>query len=52
MESNGYTPEQHIVWSDGCAAQFKSSKPWYFVNRYPNMTRVVIHDGRGRKPVV
>jgi hypothetical protein len=25
------------VWSDGCASQFKSSKPWYFVSRYLNM---------------
>jgi hypothetical protein len=38
MESNGYAPQTHVVWSDGCAAQFKSSKPWYFVSRYPNMT--------------
>jgi hypothetical protein len=37
MDSNGYAPETHIVWSDGCAAQFKSSKPWYFVSCYPNM---------------
>ncbi len=38
MQRNGYAPKQHWVWSDGCAAQFKSSRPWFFVARYPNMT--------------
>lgn len=38
MKTNGYAPKQHWVWSDGCAAQFKSSRPWFFVARYPNMT--------------
>jgi hypothetical protein len=36
MVTNGYAPKWHWVWSDGCIAQFKSSKPWFFVNKYPN----------------
>jgi hypothetical protein len=32
------TPKWHYVWFDGCASQFKSSKPWYFDSRYLNMT--------------
>jgi hypothetical protein len=32
------SPRWHYVWSHGCVNQFKSSKPWYFVSRYPNMT--------------
>ena len=28
----------HIVWSDGCSGQFKSSHAWYFISRYPNLT--------------
>jgi hypothetical protein len=34
-------PEERGVfskWSNGCAAQFKSSKAWYFVARYPSFT--------------
>ena len=38
MVSAGYAPKCHFVWSDGCASQFKSSKPWYFVSQYPAMT--------------
>ena len=38
MVNNHYAPETHIVWSNGCMAQFKSSKPWYFVSCFPNMT--------------
>jgi hypothetical protein len=35
--SEGLSPRWHYAWSNGCANQFKSSKPWYFVSRYPNM---------------
>jgi hypothetical protein len=28
----------HLVWSDGCASQFKSSKASYFVVSYPFLT--------------
>jgi len=35
---DGLSPRWHYVWSNGCANQFKSSKPLYFVSRYPNMT--------------
>ncbi len=31
MVEQGYAPQWHWVWNDGCASQFKSSKPWYFV---------------------
>jgi hypothetical protein len=33
----GYPPQWHWVWNNGCAAQLKSSKPWYFVSEYPNL---------------
>jgi len=29
----GNLPQQHRVWSDGCSAQFKGSKVWFFVAR-------------------
>ena len=32
-------PVEHIVFSDGCAAQFKCAKNLYFVARYPSLTR-------------
>ena len=35
----GFTPKHHWIWSDGCANQFKSRVPWYFVARYPEITR-------------
>ena len=38
MVERGYAPKRHFVWSDGCAQQFKSSKPWYFVSKYPAIT--------------
>ena len=38
MKRNGFEPKQHWVWSDGCASQFKSKKPFYFISCYPNMT--------------
>lgn len=34
----GFTPRNHWIWSDGCAGQFKSRIPWYFVSRYPEIT--------------
>jgi hypothetical protein len=38
ISDKGLSPRWHYVWFDGCASQFKSSKAWYFVSRYPNMT--------------
>jgi hypothetical protein len=38
MVEKGYAPSIHFVWLDGCAGQFKSHKPWYFVGHYPNLT--------------
>ncbi len=25
---------EHLVWSDGCVAQFKSRQTWYHITRY------------------
>jgi len=33
----GFSPRWDYVWSNGSTNQFKSSKPLYFVSRYPNM---------------
>jgi hypothetical protein len=38
VNSEGYVPQNHIVWSDGCSGQFKSARAWYFISRYPNLT--------------
>ena len=32
-------PIEHIVFSDGCSAQFKCAQNLYFVARYPSLTR-------------
>jgi hypothetical protein len=37
ISNQGIAPIWHYVWFDGCASQFKYSKPWYFVSKYPNM---------------
>ena len=34
LMDRGIKPNEHIVWSDGCAAQFKSRRCWYHVSRY------------------
>ena len=34
LTGRGIRPNEHIVWSDGCAAQFKSRRCWYHVSRY------------------
>ena len=34
ITDRGIKPNEHIVWSDGCAAQFKSRRCWYHVSRY------------------
>ncbi len=41
MKQLGYFPFQHIVWSDGCSSQFKSSRAWFFVAQYPSLTSCV-----------
>jgi hypothetical protein len=33
LKLTGAYPSRHIVWSDGCAAQFKGSKAWFYVSR-------------------
>jgi hypothetical protein len=33
----GFRPTQNYVWCDGCTSQFKSTWPFYFVSRYPNI---------------
>ena len=32
--------QQHWVWSDGCSAQFKSARPFFFVSRYANFASI------------
>jgi hypothetical protein len=27
-----------VVWSEGCSGQFKSTRAWYFISSYPNLT--------------
>jgi hypothetical protein len=34
MQSRGFLPSTHYVFSDGCVGQFKSAKAMYFVARY------------------
>ncbi|KAG0631145.1 hypothetical protein M758_1G230800 [Ceratodon purpureus] len=34
----GKIPSRHIVWSDGCASQFKGAKAFFFVAKYPSLT--------------
>jgi hypothetical protein len=38
LKAQGCFPTHHIVWSDRCSRQFKSSRAWYFVSRYPSHT--------------
>ena len=38
LTSLGCYPKRHVVWSDGCACQFKGARAWFFVSRYPNLT--------------
>ena len=46
MRSQGFSPSNHIVWFDGCSSQFKSSRAWYFISRYPNLTSGVSLNSR------
>jgi hypothetical protein len=39
LQEKGFTPVEHIVWSDGCASQFKGCNGLYFVGRYPGLTK-------------
>lgn len=34
LQSHGCRPDTHIVFSDGCSAQFKGARSLYFVARY------------------
>ena len=34
LTERGIIPNEHVVWSDGCAAQFKSRRCWYHVSKY------------------
>jgi hypothetical protein len=46
LQSEGISPRNHIVWSDGRSGQFKSGRAWYFNSRYPNLTSfVALKDG-------
>lgn len=37
LPDRGVAPKEHWVFSDGCASQFKSCRPMYFVTRYPGI---------------
>lgn len=34
MKDEGISFQQHLVWSDGAASQFKSCRPFYYISRY------------------
>jgi hypothetical protein len=38
MKERGCFPQHHVVWSNGCASQFKSAQSWFFISRYHNET--------------
>lgn len=38
MKNKGLDANQHWVWSDGAASQFKAKRPFYFVGRYAGLT--------------
>jgi len=38
MKNKGCFPKQQPIWSDGCFAQFKCVRTWYFVTHYPQFT--------------
>ncbi|GAQ89961.1 hypothetical protein KFL_005820050 [Klebsormidium nitens] len=40
MKERGIKVEEHRVFSDGAASQFKSRRAFYFVARYPGLTAV------------
>lgn len=39
LDQHGINPKQHVVFSDGSAAQFKNCRGFYFVCRYPGLTK-------------
>jgi hypothetical protein len=39
LQGMGVTPQHHIVFSDGCKAQFKGCNGFYFVGKYPALTK-------------
>jgi hypothetical protein len=38
LTRRGVFPKKHIVWSNGCASQFKGARSWFHVARYPSLT--------------
>jgi hypothetical protein len=38
MVEQRYALKWHFVWLDGYVPWFKSTKPWYFMSRYPSVT--------------
>jgi hypothetical protein len=39
VEQGFQLPEEYIVFSDGCATQFKCSRSLFHISRYPSLTR-------------
>lgn len=42
LVSRGIQPNEHLVWSDGCAGQFKSRRAWYHVARYVSISTFTV----------
>ena len=42
LTSLGFYPKRHVVWSDGCASQFKGASPWFFVSRYASHLDIIL----------
>ncbi len=37
LQTKGCWPKHHVVWNDGCTAQFKYVRTQYFVVRFPRL---------------
>lgn len=47
LKSQRCFPEHHVVWSNGCSAQFKCVRAWYYVARYPRLTICELEGPKG-----
>ena len=39
LKAKGQFIKRHIVWSDGCASQFKGARSWFHIARNPSLTK-------------
>ena len=42
--------ENFIIWSDGCAAQYKSKLPFYYISQNPDVQRAYFGSRHGKSP--